>query len=232
MTSTRLPGKVLLPIAGKPMLAYLIERLKQASSLDKIVVATSREDSDKPIVAYCQEKDIDIFCGNLEDVLGRFFHTALKYQANIIVRITADCPLIDGALVQKGITKFHQQQPIDYLSNTIKRTFPRGFDFEIFTFDALKKAHQQAKKEPEREHVTPYIWQNPTKFRLYHFKQEMDKSSYRITVDTQEDYQVVKLLIEKYSADKKNYQQITSILDAHPEIVKINSQVMQKKYDQ
>ena len=229
MSSSRLPGKVLMPIKGQPMLYYVCRRSSWAKSLNQIVVATSSDKSDKPIVNFCKENAMDCYMGELEDVLARYYNVAKKNRAKIIVRITADCPLIDGFLIEKALHVFKHVKA-DYLSNTLERTYPRGFDFEIFTFEALSAAFFNARKAEEREHVTPYIWQNKSAlFRLKNFRRKNDKSRYRITVDTLSDFLLVKLLIEKYRADLKRSNQIIRILELHPELSEINKNIKQKE---
>jgi len=232
ISSMRLPGKVLIDICGKPMLWYVVKRTKWAKHINKVVVATSTESFDNPIVDFCKKYKIGYFRGDLEDVLSRYYHCARKYKADVIVRVTADCPLIDGTLIDRGLATLRKSKT-DYLSNTVVRTFPRGFDFEIFKFSALNKAYRNTKEDPEKEHVTPYIWRNhPEKFKIGQLKRRGDKSGYRITVDTWEDFKVVKELIEKFSAHEKNAEEIIEILDKHPELVKINKNIDQKHYGQ
>jgi len=227
MSSTRLPGKVLMKIKGKPMLWYVVSRMKKANLIDEIIVATSKSRLDGAIVNFCEVNRIKCFRGSLQNVLARYYKCAKENNADIVVRITSDCPLIDGKLIDEGIVRFKSTRP-DYLSNTIERTFPRGFDFEIFTFAALERAFLNAKDKIEKEHVTPYIWKRPRLFRLKQFNLDSDKSFYRLTVDTEEDYQVVKLMIGKYNADQKSCLAISRILDAHPRISMINRDVEQK----
>lgn len=229
MTSTRLPGKVLMDIDGKPMLLYVVKRIKWSKLIDEFVVATSTNQIDNPIIDFCKKNDIDYFRGNLEDVLSRYYFAAKKYKADIIVRVTSDCPLIDGTLIDEGLTTFKKSN-VDYLSNTLVRTFPRGFDFEIFTFKALEKAFKEATSRFEREHVTPFIemFAKKNRFNVKNMESNQDKSKYRITVDTKEDIDLIRVLIKNYRADSKNREEIIKILDNNPEIVKINSHVKQK----
>ena len=228
MTSSRLPGKVLRIIGNQPMLWYSTHRLSKSSMIDHVVVATSNNSSDDDVFRFCKSKNFNCFRGDLDNVLSRYYFAGLTYQADIMVRITADCPLSDPLLVEHGIELF-QKNATDYLSNTVKRTYPRGFDFEIMTFDALKKAYLCATKGFEKEHVTPYIWKtHPEQFRISQITQPNDYSSFRITVDTQEDFEVMKILIEQYKADQLNYNQITTILQKHPEIAALNKNVQQK----
>ncbi len=232
MSSTRLPGKVLKEISGKPMLWYVVNRTLLSPSIDKVIIATSIDDSDDPIAAFCEKEKIECFRGDLENVLSRYWQVAKNEGADVIIRVTGDCPFVDGKLIEEGIKDF-LDSGVDYLSNTIERTYPRGFDFEIFTHNSLDTAYKNAVEEPEKEHVTPYIWRNhPEGFKIKYFKEEKDKSNFRITVDNRKDLEAAKILIERYNADKKNYLEIIKLLEAHPEIVAINKNVEQKHYGQ
>lgn len=221
MSSTRLPGKVMLKIKDKTLLEYHITRLQSLHIL--IIVATSTDEKDDEIVKLCKTLTIPVFRGERDNVLTRYFYCSQKFNLDTIIRVTSDCPLIDGELISRGLRVFKKSR-CDYLSNTFKRTFPRGFDFEIFTYQALSKACRQATKDYEKEHVTPYIWQNTRKeFTIQAFTQEKNTSNYRITLDTHEDFIVIKELIQKYRAHTKNVDEIIEILDTHPEIVRINA---------
>lgn len=228
MTSTRLPGKVLLPIAGKPMLWHVIYRVSLLKNINNIIVATSTDRSDDMIAKFCSINNIKCFRGSLDNVLSRYYEAALQEKADIIIRITADCPLIDAKLIERGL-KIFKDKKLDYLSNVIERTYPVGFDFEIFTSSLLEKAYRNAKIEAEKEHVTPYFYlTHPDKFKIYNLKQNKNKSSYRLTVDTAQDLALIKILIEKYQAQKKDFQKIITILENHPELVSINKNVKAK----
>ena len=227
MSSTRLPGKVMLKINHKTLLEYHIERAQKSNI--PIIVATSLDQQDGAIIQLCNNMSVPVFRGSLYNVLSRFYHCAKKYKLNTIIRITSDCPLIDGELIAQGLIQFNKLGA-DYLSNTVERTFPRGFDFEIFTIDALTKAYKNATLDFQKEHVTPYIWQNKQKqFTIHAFTQKRVAANFRLTVDTPEDFQAVAELIEKYRADTKNVNEIINILDTHPEIVQINAHIEQKK---
>lgn len=228
MGSTRLPGKVLKTIKDKSLLAYHLQRAGWSGL--PIVVATTIKSEDDFIIEECKKLNISYFRGAKDDVLSRYYHCAKKNHLDTIIRITSDCPLIDGYLIREGYEEYRKLK-VDYLSNRIKKTFPRGLDFEIFSFRALKLAYKKAKELPEREHVTPYIWRNnPDLFRIKNFSYKLNKSSYRITVDTDKDFEVIKILIEDFGADEKGYEQIIEILDKHPEIATINENIRQKKY--
>ena len=169
--------------------------------------------------------------GSEEDVLSRFHETAKKYNFDIIVRVTSDCPLIDQHLIRNAIEKYLQlNNPNLYVSNVIDRTYARGFDFEIFSFHLLDDAFHNATIASDLEHVTPYIWNNRSgKVEFYHVKQNVDHTGLRITVDTDDDFELIKRLILDYTAEKLSYTEIESILMDHPELVKINRHIEQKK---
>ena len=228
MGSTRLPGKVLLKIKDKAILEYHIQRLREAGL--PIVVATTNDRIDNEIISFCDAIKMPYFRGSNEDLLDRYYRCAIDNKCDTIIRVTSDCPLIDGALIKEALSVF-EAEPVDYLSNTLVRTYPRGFDFEIFSKEALESAFLNAKDASEREHVTPYIWKNSSgKFRLLNYSCKENKSDHRITLDCKDDLLVIKELIEKYQADEKGYQEIISILDKNPYISKLNSRVAQKRY--
>ncbi len=224
-SSTRLPNKVLLKISNKTLLEYHVERARKSKL--PIIVATSEDSRDDAIIKVGNTLAVSIFRGDLNNVLKRFYLCALKYKVDIIIRTTADCPLVDGELIKDGFIEF-KKTSADYLSNTLIRTYPRGFDFEIFTFAALEKAFRSVHNSTDREHVTPYILSHNDAFRIKQHTRLPNKSDYRLTVDTLKDLAVIKILIEKYHADEKNCNEIIDILDAHPEIVNINKSVQQK----
>lgn len=197
LDSSRLPRKVLLPLGPKKVLEHLFFRLRALRSPARTLLATSDKPGDLPLVRWAQHHSISYFRGSKENVLERFYKAALKYQAKVIVRITADCPLVQPALIDEMLVRFNQSA-CDYLSNTLLRTFPKGFDCEIFTFTALEKAYQSAQTDYQKEHVTPYFYQNPESFHLENFSTSTDYSHLRVCLDTQEDYAYLKALFETY----------------------------------
>jgi spore coat polysaccharide biosynthesis protein SpsF len=229
MTSTRLPGKVLKEAKGQPLLKYHTDRLKQSSI--PVFIATTVNPADDPIIEFAKKEGIVFYKGSEHDVLSRFYGCAKENDLDIIVRVTSDCPLIDGLLIKDAVDKYKETENSDlYLSNALERTFPRGFDFEIFSFKLLSEAHEKAVLDLDKEHVTPYINRNRSgKVSFFHYRQEKDKSAFRITVDTAEDYQLVKILIEKFDADKLQHKEITDILEKNPDLVLINAHIEQKK---
>lgn len=235
MTSTRLPGKVLKQVCGHSLLALQIERLRRAKLLDQIIVATTVNETDRPIVELCQQIGVPYYRGSEHDVLARYYDAATVFQADPIVRITADCPLIDPQIVD-GVIQFFldQQAKYDYVSNTLERHLPRGMDTEVFTFRALAEAYKKATIPYQREHVTPFIYENFRLFRLGSFKYtQLDLSKHRWTVDTAEDFQLIKMIIEAlYPVNPEfNLQDILKLLAEHPDWMEINAKVKQKKLE-
>jgi spore coat polysaccharide biosynthesis protein SpsF len=229
MTSTRLPGKVLKTIAGKSVLAYHVSRLKQTGF--PVFLATTTNHTDEPIAAFAKVQNLSVYRGDEQNVLSRYYNCALENELDVIVRVTSDCPLIAPELVKNGIEIYLKtQDPFLYLSNALERTYPRGFDFEVFSFALLERAFKEATKSEDLEHVTPYIHQNRTgDIHFEHVKNPADKSNYRITLDTPEDFELLRVLIEEYRADQLSGSEIIKLLDDHPELVAINAQIEQKK---
>lgn len=229
MTSTRLPGKVLKLVKGKSLLAYHIERLQKTGF--SVAIATTVNETDDALVDFAKEHQLNYFRGSEDNVLSRFYHTATQYNFDIIVRITSDCPLIDPHLIRNSIEKYLRFNNENlYMSNVIDRTFARGFDFEIFSYALLKEAFEKATELSDLEHVTPYIRKNISgKTEFYDIKQTEDNSHLRITVDTADDFSLIKALIENYDAEQLPYDAIEEILLQHPELVAINQHIEQKK---
>lgn len=229
MTSTRLPGKVLANIGGRPLLEYHLERLLPSGW--PVIVATTINSTDDPIIELCDRLGVSWFRGSEDNVLSRYYLAAKEYNLKTIVRVTSDCPLIDGELIVNSY-EAHQGQfnEQSYLSNCLQRSYARGFDFEIFSFKSLEIMAKSSRETFEKEHVTPYIWRShPEKFNFIHVLDQEDNSKLRITVDTKEDFQLVKALILKYQAQNKSFQGITKILKTYPELVDINKNILQKK---
>jgi len=190
MTSTRLPGKVMKPILGMPMIGRHIERLNRCESLDRIVVATSRDPSDDGLATYCESLGVRIFRGPLDDVLSRFAGAAAANGATHVVRLTADCPLTDPGVIDACVWR-HIETGADYTSNTIERSYPDGLDVEVMTAAALKTMQAEAKDPYEREHVTPFLYRHPERFQIAQLVQSAQRSDRRWTVDTPEDFEFV-----------------------------------------
>ncbi|PKN88670.1 MAG: acylneuraminate cytidylyltransferase [Chloroflexi bacterium HGW-Chloroflexi-8] len=232
MGSSRLPGKVLKNIAGKPMLAYVCERICLSKLINHIVVATTDETSDDPIANYCMENDISCFRGKQFDVLDRFYQAALIFKADIIVRITADCPLIDPEMIDDVIESFINQE-VDFAANRLpppwKRSFPIGLDIEVSTFSALEKAWKEATLEFEREHVMPFLYDHPNRFKTLLIHHEPDYGNKRWTVDTQQDFDMVEKIIEHFfPTNDFSWLDVLDFVHLNPEIELINKQVAAK----
>ena len=229
MTSTRLPGKILLEAKGIPLLDYHINRLKLSGL--PIYIATTTNATDEPVVDFAVERNIPFYRGSEDHVLSRFYECAVENDLEVIIRVTSDCPLIDGNLIRVAVDQYlNLNNPELYISNTLERTFPRGFDFEVFSFERLEEAYKNAVLEYDKEHVTPYIHQNRSgKVKLVNIPNATNEGRYRITLDTTQDYELIKALIEDYDAHLLDYKQITNILASHPELVKINANVEQKQ---
>jgi spore coat polysaccharide biosynthesis protein SpsF len=228
-TSTRLPGKVLLEVGGRTLLDHHLDRLL-AAGLD-VYVATTTNATDEPIVELAEARGLGVHCGSEDDVLSRFTGCIEQFSLSTVVRVTSDCPLIDGQLVRKGIEIYESgADPWLYLSNGLERTYPRGFDFEVFSAEALLDAGEHATEQPQREHVTPYLYANVSgRMSLRNLSRTADASSYRVTLDTPDDLALIRALIEDHGAASKSVEEIIEILDAHPELVALNAHIEQKK---
>lgn len=232
--STRLPGKILKEICGKTILHHEIDRLKKCKEIDEIVIATTDKEDDDKIVNEAKKLSVKYFRGSENDVLSRFYYSAKENNADIIVRVTSDCPCIDFEILDKMLIYFkekYKEKQVDYLSNTIKRTYPRGYDIEIFTFSALEKSYINAEKEYEREHVTPYIYDKTNNFLKLSFENKEDYSKYRVTLDTIEDFIVIKNIFENlyYKNPYFKLNDVVQYLNNNLHIVDINKHIEQKK---
>ncbi len=229
MTSTRLPEKVLKLIGGNPMLKYHTDRLKESGM--PVFIATTVNKTDDPIVAFCQEENIPFYRGSENNVLSRYYECAKENKLDVIVRVTSDCPLVDGELIRKAWEDYKDSfKKYSYISNGVNRTYPRGFDFEIFSFAYLEEAYKKATLEMDLEHVTPYIHQNRNgNTDFFHYINKEDKSSYRITVDTSDDFELIRQLIENHQAHHLHAHRIIKLLDKHPSLALINRHIEQKK---
>jgi spore coat polysaccharide biosynthesis protein SpsF len=229
MTSTRLPGKVLLPLAGEPMLVRLLERLRRVQRADGIVIATTTNASDDPIAALCAQQGVPCHRGSELDVLSRYADAARLHAADVVVRITSDCPLIDPALIDQLIAVYEEGDS-DYVSNMLPPTWPYGMAVEVFSATALAQAHAEATQDAEREHVTPFIYWHPQRYRLRNVASPVALSHHRWTVDTPEDYELVRRLFDHLLPTNPHFTQadVLALLDAHPDWIAINQHVQQK----
>ncbi len=227
--STRLPGKVLENLAGEPMLVRVVNRTQRAKTLGSAVVATTTLPADDVIAHLCQERGWPCFRGSEEDVLDRYYRAALKFQAEVIVRITSDCPLIEPEIIDRTVNEFLGHYPaVDYVSNNLVRTFPRGLDVEVVSLAALSRAWREDADTAWREHVTPYIYRHPEKFKLHNVANDTDYSSMRWTVDTAEDLAFVRRIYQHFNNDTFGWRDVLKLLEIHPEWQEINRNIQQK----
>ncbi len=233
MGSTRLPGKSMKLLSGKPLLWHVVQRCKRAKRADLVVVATSRNPEDDAIEKFCASETISCYRGSHDDVLSRYYETAKQVPAETIIRITSDCPLIDPGLIDDCARVF-EKGGVDYVSNVNpERTFPRGLDVEVFSFRALTQAHEEAREPYEREHVTPYLWQN--KNNQFSIGEPIVATSsyrrpYRLCVDYQEDFDVMERIYREFYEEGEIISTLSAIafLDAHPEVASLNRECEQK----
>ncbi len=231
MSSTRLPGKVLKPVLGKPLLAYQVERLQRVEHADAVVLATTTNDADQVLVDFAQAHDLAWYRGSEEDVLSRYQGAAEEAGADVVIRITSDCPLIDPAVIDRVIATFAQSQPdCDYASNTLRRTYPRGMDCEVFSRKALDIAHAETIEPADREHVTPFIYRRSDRFALRNVEYVSDQSHHRWTVDTDQDFALVSRMLEHLYPERPKFtlEDCLDQLAKHPDWARINASVGQK----
>jgi spore coat polysaccharide biosynthesis protein SpsF len=229
MGSTRLPGKVLKPLLGKPMLWWVVQRVRKARYLDEVVVATTALDRDDTLADFCREQDIPCYRGSEDDVLDRYYQAARKFHATHIVRITSDCPLIDPGVIDCVAAAFFSAGPrVDYASNITTRTYPRGLDTEVFSNAVLAQAWRED-QSAWREHVTPYIHQQPEKFRLLEVSNRVDFSRFRWTVDTPEDFALIEQIYGAFGNGDFDWQEALIEMEAHVDWAAINAHIEQKK---
>jgi len=233
MTSTRLPKKVLKEVLGKPLLEYQIERLRRVKLADQIVVATTINDTDQPIIDLCDRLSIPYYRGSEDDVLSRYHGAAIANQADVVVRVTSDCPVIDPQVIDQVIQYYIDAYPkYGYVSNCLGRTYPRGMDTEVFSFKSLDEAFHQAIDQGDLEHVTPFINLQPNKYNLGQVSYFENHSDYRWTVDTLEDFELIKRIIESLYPFKPEFllQDCLELLSQNPEWKMINQHIDQKQH--
>jgi spore coat polysaccharide biosynthesis protein SpsF len=229
MTSSRLPGKILMPLGSETVLAHHLIRLKK-SGLPVCMACTSNA-VDDALVEIAKQYEVDIVRGSETDVLQRFADAIERYPADWIVRVTSDCPFIDPDLIMQGVALLNQFQTCDaYVSNCFPRTYARGFDFEIFHSSLILEALQQSNDAYDHEHVTPYLWQNKNgRMQLHNVAQSPDESQWRLCIDTPEDYELCQYLETHFGASQLSYHQIHALMHAHPALGQINAHIEQKK---
>jgi spore coat polysaccharide biosynthesis protein SpsF len=227
MGSTRLPGKVLQDLEGETVLARVVKRLGRAHLINELLVATTDRPADDAIVKECSSLGVPVSRGDQNDVLDRYFRASQLAKAEIVVRITSDCPLIDPEITDRTIAAFLGARP-DYASNVLVRTYPRGLDTEVMSVTALGRAWQAARTPYHREHVTPYIYEHPAEFKLLSVTEDEDRSGYRWTLDTAEDLEFVRAIYARLRDEAMfGWRDVLELLDREPALVELNRSVMQ-----
>jgi spore coat polysaccharide biosynthesis protein SpsF len=231
MGSSRLPGKIMKEVNGKPLLEYQIERVKQSKFINQIILATTNEVGDDRIEAFSNKLQIDCVRGSENDVLSRYNKAIKQFPTDIVVRLTSDCPLIDSNVIDLVIKKYLDNiDSVDYVSNTLERTYPRGMDVEVFSSNVLVEVNLLARKDHEREHVTPYIYLND-KYSILQVISQEDNSNFRWTVDTTEDFTLISEILSRTYPNNPTFKlnDIISLVNKHPELTEINNHIEQKK---
>lgn len=231
MTSTRLPGKVLLQVLGKSLLQYQIERVRSAKLPTRLVIATTKNKEDDPILELCERLKVDVVRGSEQDVLSRYWLASERFPTSHVVRITSDCPLIDPRVLDSSIHKY-MDGSVDYLSNS--EAYPNGMNVEIFSREMLREAFEKGQLPYEKEHVTPYFYTHPELFKLGQMTSARKYPRHRLTVDTPADFELIKTLIERLSLKNPdfNLDDICEEMERDPSLSEINAHIVQKKYNE
>jgi len=226
--STRLPRKVLLPLLGRPLLSRVVARTRRAGRLDEVVIATTTDPDDDEIVDLAKHEGWAIERGSEMDLLDRYVQAARIHAADVVVRITSDCPLIDPTVIDDTVAAFEGGQ-YDYASSSLEpRTFPRGLDVEVVAMDALERAWREDASPAWREHVTPYVYRHPDRFRLLRVPSLDDQSRHRWCVDTVEDFELVDRIYRELGRDDFGWREALAVVEAHPGWADLNRSVVQK----
>jgi spore coat polysaccharide biosynthesis protein SpsF len=224
-------------LANRTVLGHVISRVQQVSGIDEVIVATTSHPADDLIEPEASRYGATVFRGSEADVLSRYFLAASQAKSDVVIRITSDCPLLDPEIVSLMLTKFvgsaSSGSSLDYMSNGLRRTFPRGLDAEIFLMDSLARAHREAKLPYEREHVTPYIYEHPDEFRIFSYEGRVNLSHYRWTLDTEQDFLMLTQVFEALRPlASPSTADVLAYLGDHPEVAQINADVQQKALGQ
>lgn len=262
MASSRLPDKVLLDIAGKPMLAWVVERTQRAQNLAEVIVATTKDPSDDAVQALCQERGYPVYRGSAFDVLDRYYQAARQHGADIVVRITADCPLIDPGLIDEAVATFTGSEgsesravrrdallataasplasplspfPYDFVANRLPppwgRTYPVGLDIEVCSFSGLEQAWSEADQPHQREHVMPFFYEQPERFRIRLLNHKFDYGELRWTVDTPQDLELLRSIAAHFDGrDDFTWLEVLEFVKDNPGVAQINAFVQPKDY--
>lgn len=232
MTSSRLPGKVLLPLGGKSVLQNIIERLRLSKYIDDVVIATTTNQADDAIIELCDSLNCSYYRGSEDDVLSRVLEVAKKFETDIIVEVTADCPCIDAEITDLCIGNLVENKT-DYFSNVVKRTMPRGLDVQAFTLEALERANEEVDNDIDRQHVSTWIYKNPKgfdKYKVGNFSSDNDYSHIRLTLDTEDDYNLLKFVYDAFPDNEFKSDNMIRLIKWYPELFELNKHIPQKSY--
>ena len=236
MGSTRLPGKVMRELCGKTVLGHVIARVKACHLIDEVVVATTVLERDDVVAEESRKHGARIFRGSEDDVLSRYYLAAREAGADIVVRVTSDCPLYDhkvlSRMMEYFLSVYATEERIDYYNNFLVRSFPRGLETEVFTYEALEQAAREASKPYEREHVTPYIYLHPELFKFSGLQNDTDLSFHRWTLDTQDDWELISAIYQQLGSEGDDIfssDAVLELLKKNPELIQLNAHVKQKK---
>jgi spore coat polysaccharide biosynthesis protein SpsF len=227
MGSTRLPGKVLADIAGRPMIAHVVDRAGQIDGVDEVVVAIPELAQDDPLAGTVSALGVRVIRGSAEDVLDRYLAATIATGADVVMRVTADCPLLSPT-VSAAVLAEHARGGADYVSNTLERSYPRGLDTEVISGAVLRTAAREAVDPADREHVTPFIWRRPDRFRLGSVRAPVDRSGLRWTVDVAEDLAFARAVHEALGPGEFDMDDILELLADRPEVGNLNEGIVQK----
>ena len=235
MGSSRLPGKVMMELQGRPMICHVVERVSRIGPVDQVVVATTSHSRDDELAALVSDlADTEVFRGSEEDVLLRYVGAAEAMEADVVVRVTADCPLLCPSVSTRVVNEFLTGLgALDYVSNALRRTYPRGLDTEAFSYESLLRANREATLRSDREHVTSFLWRQPDRFRLRNVEDDRDNSHWRLTVDTPEDFELVSRVLSALQPQNPafDYTELLECLGQHPDWAEINQHIIQKGLD-
>jgi spore coat polysaccharide biosynthesis protein SpsF len=229
MRSTRLPGKILKDIGGQPMLARVVERSRRAATLDDVVVATTDLPDDDIVERLCAAQGWTCFRGSESDVLDRYYRAALFFHADVIVRVTSDCPLIDPQLINTHVNLLLRRwDEVDFVTNMVQQTFPLGLAVEVMPMDVLARMKRMSQSEMLKEHVTTLAYVKPERFQIDHVSHKVDLSHLRWTVDTEEDLELVRNIFQHFGHDRFRWEEVLPVLEQHPDWTRINQDIRQK----
>lgn len=235
MSSSRLPGKILMDIGGEPMLVRVVGRVRRSRYINQVIVATTNDPSDDPVEVLCNSRGVPVYRGSLYDVLDRFYQAALLFNADTVIRVTADCPLIDPVEIDHVIHEFREHK-VDFAANRLpppwKRTYPIGMDTEVCKFEVLEQAWREARDPHQREHVMPYIYEEPGRFKVLIIDNPVDQGWMRWTVDTFQDLEVIRLIYKDFSnRDDFSWLEVLDLYERQPELIKMNDDVNHNPYN-